>query len=173
MCLGYFGVPRYGYEVVELIKHINVVLKSSKQHNVAIIGAGNLGRALMTFLENRRATLKVVAAFDDDPSIANRVINGVPCHPMSALDEIVAREDIRIGVLCVPGPAAQRVTDQLVKAGIRGILNFAPVPIRIPPGIALEEIDITSHLERVAFFTTPHATLSKGGRSARGRPVAS
>jgi redox-sensing transcriptional repressor len=169
MCLGYFGIPRYGYEVVELIKHINMVLDASKLHNVAVVGAGNLGRALMTFLESRRATLKIVAAFDDDPSMQNRVINGVPCHPMDILEQVVAGRDVRIAILCVPGSAAQRVTDRLVKAGIKGILNFAPVPIRIPVGIALEEIDVTSSLERVAFFTTARTDVPREKRVPQGR----
>ena len=166
MCLGYFGVPRYGYEVVELIKHINVVLDSSKLHNVAVVGAGNLGRALMTFLESRRATLRIIAAFDDDPSLSNRVINGVPCHPMERVEGIVESQEIRIAILCVPGSAAQRVADRLVKAGVKGILNFTPVPIRLPVGIALEEIDVATSLERVAFFTTARATSQRVSQPA-------
>jgi len=166
MCLGYFGVPRYGYEISELVKHINDVLDASKVHHVAVVGAGNLGRALMTFLESRRATLKIVAAFDDDPAKVNRVMNGVPCHPMDTVEDVVTREGIRIAILCVPGAAAQRVTDCLVKAGVKGILNFAPVPIRIPVGVALEEIDLTSALERVAFFTNNRANAPKEKRHA-------
>ena len=169
MCLGYFGVPRYGYENVELIKHINLVLDAGKLHNVAVVGAGNLGRALMTFLDSRRAALKIVAAFDDDPSMSNRMINSVPCHPMELLEDLLALQEIRIAILCVPGSVAQRVTDRLVQAGVKGILNFAPVPIRIPVGVALEEIDITSHLERVAFFTTSRATPLKERRPILGR----
>jgi len=166
MCLGYFGVPRYGYEISELVKHINDVLDASKVHHVAVVGAGNLGRALMTFLESRRATLKIVAAFDDDPAKANRVLNGVPCYPMDTVEDVVKRETIRIAILCVPGAAAQRVADRLVKAGVKGILNFAPVPIRIPIGVALEEIDLTSALERVAFFTNNRANAPKEKRHA-------
>jgi redox-sensing transcriptional repressor len=85
---------------------------------------------------------------------------------METLEEIVAQEDIRIAILCVPGAAAQRVTDRLVKAGVKGILNFAPVPIRIPVGIALEEIDVTSSLERVAFFTTTRPNSPRTKRPA-------
>ena len=166
MCLGYFGVPRYGYEISELVKHINEVLDASKIHHVAVIGAGNLGRALMTFLESRRATLKIVAAFDDDPAKTNRVYNGVPCYLMDQVEEVVKREGVRIAILCVPGPVAQRVADRLVKIGVKGILNFAPVPIRIPVGVALEEIDLTSALERVAFFTNNRANAPKEKRHA-------
>ncbi|HNX30608.1 MAG TPA: redox-sensing transcriptional repressor Rex [Holophaga sp.] len=166
MCIGYFGVPRYGYEIAELVKHINDVLDASKVHHVAVVGAGNLGRALMTFLESRRATLKIVAAFDEDPAKANRVYNGVPCYLMDQAEEVVKREEIRIVILCVPGPVAQRVTDRLVKVGVKGILNFAPVPIRIPVGVALEEIDLTSALERVAFFTNNRANAPKEKRYA-------
>jgi redox-sensing transcriptional repressor len=107
-----------------------------------------------------------VAAFDDDPAKTNRVINGVPCHHMDQLEEVVKREDIRIAILCVPGSAAQRVTDRIVKAGVKGILNFAPVPIRIPVGVVLEEIDLTSALERVAFFTNNRANAPKEKRHA-------
>lgn len=166
MCLGYFGVPRYGYEISELVRHINDVLDASKVHHVAVVGAGNLGRALMTFLESRRATLKIVAAFDEDPAKAGRIFNGVPCHAMRQMEEVVKREDIRIAILCVPGAGAQKATDLLVKAGVKGILNFAPVPIRIPVGIALEEIDLTSALERVAFFTNNRANAPKEKRYA-------
>lgn len=166
MCLGYFGVPRYGYEISELVRHINDVLDASKVHHVAVVGAGNLGRALMTFLESRRATLKIVAAFDEDPVKVGRILNGVPCHAMSQMEEVVKREEIRIAILCVPGGAAQRATDLLVKAGVKGILNFAPVPIRIPVGVALEEIDLTSALERVAFFTNNRANAPKEKRYA-------
>jgi redox-sensing transcriptional repressor len=166
MCLGYFGVPRYGYEVKELIHHINDVLDASKVHHVAVVGAGNLGRALMSFLGSRRATLKIVAAFDDDPQLANRLINGVPCYAMDRAEEIMKHQGITIAILCVPGSAAQRVTDRLVIAGIKGILNFAPVPIRIPVGIALEEIDVTSALERVAFYTTSRTGTPKKRRNS-------
>jgi redox-sensing transcriptional repressor len=141
-------------------------LDASKIHHVAVIGAGNLGRALMTFLESRRATLKIVAAFDDDPAKTNRVYNGVPCYLMDQVEEVVKREGVRIAILCVPGPVAQRVADRLVKIGVKGILNFAPVPIRIPVGVALEEIDLTSALERVAFFTNNRANAPKERRYA-------
>lgn len=166
MCLGYFGVPRHGYEIAELVKHINMTLDASKIHHVAVVGAGNLGRALMKFLESRRASLKIVAAFDDDPAKADRLINGVPCFPMDSVEEVVKRDHISIAILCVPGTAAQRVTNQLVKAGVKGLLNFAPVPIRIPVGVALEEIDLTNALERVAFFTDNRANAPKEKRHA-------
>lgn len=166
MCLGYYGIPRYGYEISELVKHINTTLDASKIHRVAVVGVGNLGRALMTFLESRRATLKIVAAFDDDPAKTNRVINGVPCYPMDLVEEVVKRDHISIAILCVPGLAAQRVANQLIKAEVKGFLSFAPVPIRIPVGVTLEEIDLTNALERVAFFTDNRASSPKEERHA-------
>lgn len=166
MCLGYYGIPRYGYEISELVKHINTTLDASKIHRVAVVGVGNLGRALMTFLESRRATLKIVAAFDDDPAKTNRVINGVPCYPMELVEEVVKRDHISIAILCVPGLAAQRVANQLIKAEVKGFLSFAPVPIRIPVGVTLEEIDLTNALERVAFFTDNRASSPKEERHA-------
>jgi redox-sensing transcriptional repressor len=84
----------------------------------------------------------------------NRLINGVPCHPMDTLDQVVAEEQIRLAILCVPGNAAQSVAERLTQAGIKGILNFAPVPLRVPVGVYIEDMDVTSSLEKVAYFTT-------------------
>lgn len=170
MCLGYSGVPRYGYEAAELIRHINKVLDASHMHNAAVIGAGNLGRALITFLESRRVALKIVAAFDEDPNLANQRINDIPCYPMEVAEDIIATEEVRIAILCVPGSAAQSVADRLVKAGIRGILNFAPVPIRLPDNVVLEEVDVASALEKVAFYAGPHVGPPKRRRTIH-RPL--
>jgi redox-sensing transcriptional repressor len=154
MHIGYFGVPRHGYEVDELVKHIGEILGSGAGQKIALVGVGNLGRALIAFLEGRRSTLRITSAFDSDPLKVNRLINGVPCHPMDTLDQVVAEEQIRLAILCVPGNAAQSVAERLTQAGIKGILNFAPVPLRVPVGVYIEDMDVTSSLEKVAYFTT-------------------
>ncbi len=166
MCVGYFGVPRYGYEISELIKHIVDILDATKQHNVALVGVGNLGRALISFLEGRRETLRISAAFDDDPAKIDRLFNGVPCHPMDSIEDVVVREEIRVAILCVPGSEAQRVAECLVRAGVKGFLNFAPVPLRLPVDVFLEEMDVTSAIEKVAFYTTHRANAPKEKRHA-------
>jgi len=153
MVLGFSGVPRHGYEVGELIRHLDEFLSSKQVNPVAVVGAGNLGRALIAFLEARRASIRIAAAFDVDPAKGGRMFSGVKCHAMDDLEDVLTRESIRIAILCVPAEAAQATASRLVHAGIRGILNFAPVPLRVPPGITLEELDLTSALEKVVYFT--------------------
>lgn len=164
MVLGYFGVPRHGYEVVELVRCLDEFLSFNQVNPVVVVGAGNLGRALIAFLEARRATIRIAAAFDVDPAKCSRVFSGVKCHPMDALEEVLGQDTIRIAILCVPAEVAQTTANRLIAAGVKGILNFAPVPLRVPPGITLEELDLTSALEKVVFFTN-----SPSGGTARSR----
>jgi len=161
MVLGYFGVPRHGYEVAELVRHLDEFLSFNRVNPVAVVGAGNLGRALIAFLEARRATIRI----DVDPAKCSRVFSGVKCHPMEALEEVLAKESVRIAVLCVPANVAQATANRLIAAGVKGFLNFAPVPLRVPAGVTLEELDLTSALEKVVFFTN-----SPSGGTARPRP---
>jgi len=153
MVLGCSGVPRHGYEVAGLLRHLDEFLSARQVNPVAVVGAGNLGRALIAFLETRRASIRIAAAFDVDPAKCARVFSGVKCHAMDELEEVLKREAIRIAILCVPVEAAQGTANRLVHAGIKGILNFAPVPLRVPPGITLEELDLTSALEKVVYFS--------------------
>lgn len=163
MHIGYFGVPRHGYEVEELVKHIGQVLGAGTSHHIALVGVGNLGRALIAFLEGRRSGLRISAAFDNDPLKVNRLINGVRCHPLDMLEQVIAQEQVHLAILCVPGNAAQAVADRLTQAGIRGILNFAPAPLRTPVGVYVEDMDVTSSLEKVAYFTAQRARGEQEG----------
>jgi len=164
MHIGYYGIPRHGYEVEELVKHIGEILGSGADHRIALVGVGNLGRALAAFLEGRRSSLRIVAAFDSDPLKVNRLVNGVRCYPMEDVDRVIAGDRIRLAILCVPGGVAQLVADRLIHAGIKGILNFAPVPLRVPVGVCLEDMDVTSSLEKVAYFATQGALGEQEGQ---------
>lgn len=152
MAVGYSGSPTRGYDVKELIKSIGAFLDAPKGMNVGLVGVGNLGRAILAYFSGRRPKLSIVAAFDDDPSKTNRKIHGCPCYPVSELTKIVEEKDIRIGIITVPAEAAQRVADELSAAGVRGLLNFAPVRIVAHRPIYVEDIDVTMALEKVAYF---------------------
>lgn len=152
MTIGFSGSPSKGYLVAPLIDSIDDYLDAPGGTRVALVGVGNLGRALLTFFLGRRPKLSIVAAFDRDPERVNRVTCGCRCHPMNAMPAVIAERDARVAILTVPADQAQAVTDELVRAGVEGILNFAPVPLRVPPGVFVEEIDITSSLEKVAYF---------------------
>jgi len=165
MVLGFNGVPRHGYEVTELIRHLDEFLSSKQVNSVAVVGAGNLGRALIAFLESRRASIRIAAAFDTDLDKCNRVFHGVKCHAMEDLEAVLKQEPIRIAILCVPAEVAQSTANRLVHAGIKGILNFAPVPLRVPLGVTLEELDLTSALEKVVYFTSSPRSPALEGKS--------
>lgn len=152
MAIGYSGSPVHGYDIEQLLKSIGHFLDAAQTQNVALVGVGNLGRALLAYFVGRHPTLSVVAAFDSDPVKANRVIHGCRCYPIEDLKTIVREHDIRLGVISVPAPEAQGVANLMCQAGVRGLLNFAPVRLWVPEHVYVENLDVTMSLEKVAFF---------------------
>ena len=152
MALGYTGSPQRGYGVAELIESIDSFLDAPGGQNVALVGVGNLGRAVANYFVGRRPKLRLVALFDVDPEKYDRVISGVRCHPQERLAETLRREGISIVILSVPTDAAQAVAEACVAGGARGILNFAPVALRVPPTVHVETMDMARALEKVAYF---------------------
>ncbi len=146
------GSPSRGYDVLGLIEGLRVFLDAEGGQPVALVGVGNLGRAILAYFSGRRPNLTITAAFDSDPTKTGRVIHGCRCHPVGDLARVLRDEGIRVGILTVPAEAAQGVADALVRAGARGILNFAPVRLRVPPGVHVEDLDVTMVLEKVAYF---------------------
>ncbi|MCE5250964.1 redox-sensing transcriptional repressor Rex [bacterium] len=152
MNIGYSGNPNRGYDVQLLIEGIGNFLDTAEGQKVALIGVGNLGRAILAYFSGRRPKLSIVAAFDNDPEKYGRVIQGCRCYPIDQIQKIVQELDIRIATLCVPAGVAQDIADMLVQSGIKGILNFAPVPLHVPRNIYVEDIDLTMSFEKVAYF---------------------
>jgi redox-sensing transcriptional repressor len=152
MVIGYSGSPTKGYDVADLLVSIDQFLDAPDGARVALVGVGNLGRALLAFFAARSRSLEIVAAFDSDAYKAGRVIHGCRCYSMDELDEVVSGRSIRVGVIAVPADAAQTVSDRLIRAGVGGLLNFAPVALHTPGSIYVEDIDLTMSLEKVAFF---------------------
>lgn len=151
MVTGCSGSPKHGYDVHELLQAVESYL-DTKDVSIVLAGIGNLGRALMAYFALRRPRLSIVAAFDVDPRKVGRVIHGVRCFGMQDLEQVCKRDDVRVGIVAVPASGAQQVADALIRAGVRGILNFAPVPLHVPDGIYVENMDMTMSLEKVAFF---------------------
>lgn len=152
MAIGYTGSPKRGYEIRELVESIGNFLDASQGQGVALVGIGNLGRAIMAYFTGRRPKLSIVAAFDSDPYKVNRVILGCRCYPITEVAKVVRELGIKVGVICVPANDAQATADLLVRSGVRGLLNFAPVPLRVPPEVYVEDIDMSMSLEKVAYF---------------------
>lgn len=152
MAVGYSGTPSQGYEVAQLLKAVREFLDAPGGQKVALVGVGNLGKALLSFFSGRRPNLQIAAAFDIDPSKVNRVIHGCRCCSMDSLAETAKALGISVAILAVPAGAAQEAADKLVKAGFSGVLNFAPARLRAPPNVYVQDIDMTMALEKVAWF---------------------
>ncbi|HUT78283.1 MAG TPA: redox-sensing transcriptional repressor Rex [Polyangia bacterium] len=158
MVIGHQGSTNRGYDRRALIRAINELMGRCGMQRLVLVGAGNLGTALLSHFVDRARMFATVAAFDTDPGKHDRLVSGVICHPLERLGEVVRREQVVVGVIAVPERAAQDVADLMIQAGIRGIVNFAPVPIRVPAGVVLETIDISGTLEKVAFFVSSGTT---------------
>jgi redox-sensing transcriptional repressor len=152
MLIGYSSLHRKGYDVKELIDTISRIIDSDEGMNVAIIGIGNLGRALAGYFKGKRSKLNLVASFDNDPQKINKVISGVKCYPYDDLEKLINELKIQIAILTVPADFAREIAEETVRFGIKGILNFTTVPLNVPSDVFLEEYDMITSIEKVAYF---------------------
>ncbi len=152
MLIGYSSVQRKGYDIKELIDKIGTIIDSEVSLNVAIIGIGNLGRAVAGYFKGKRSKLNLVASFDTDPQKVNKVISGVKCYPHDEMEKIIRELDIRIAIITVPPDYAKEIAEEAVRYGIKGILNFTTVPLNVPSWVFLEEYDMITSIEKVAYF---------------------
>lgn len=152
MTIGQGGSPRRGYDIPELIRRISEILDGSKERRIALVGVGNLGRAILSYFTYRHPGLTIVAAFDSDDAKADRVISGCRCYNMRDFESKVRDLGANVGIITVPATQAQHVADIMIASGIKGILNFAPVPLKVPEGVFADRIDIASSLEKLAYF---------------------
>lgn len=159
MFIGYSSSQRKGYDVNDLVNVIGRILDSESGQNVAVVGMGNLGRAITHYFIGKRSKLNIVASFDIDNNKIDRVISGVKCYSLNALPEVLRELNISVALLTVPASAAVETTERLIEAGIQGILNFTTLPLNVPGHVYLEEYDMITSLEKVAYFVK----MKKGG----------
>ena len=152
MLIGYSGNLRKGYDIKELIDSIGNIIDTDKGQKVAVIGLGNLGKAFISYFKGKRTKLTIVAAFDTNPDKIDRIYDGVPCYNIDKIAEIIKKENITIGIITVPAEQAPAIAETLVLAGVKGILNYSPKPLNVSPYVYLEEYDMITSLEKVAFF---------------------
>ena len=152
MVIGYSGSPNRGYDVAACIESISSFLDGPAQQEVALVGTGNLGHAVLSHFAKKSPSVAIVAAFDADPALTGRLIHGVRCVDVSLMESLVRDLGIQIAVLTVPGPAAQGVAEVLVRAGVKSIISFSPTPLALPNDIFVEYMDITAALESAAYF---------------------
>lgn len=152
MVIGYSGSPNRGYDVDACIASIGSFLDGTVSQEVALVGVGNLGRAVLAHFEDKRSSAAIVAAFDVKPELTDAVVHGVRCFDAAQMETLVRDLGIEIGLLTVPGTAAQEAADTLVRAGVKSVISFAPVPLHLPNDIFVEYMDITAALESAAYF---------------------
>jgi len=152
MLIGHSGSTSRGYEIIKLIHTITKTLNDQDGLKAVLVGVGNLGRAILSYFNAGRAKAKIAAAIDVDPQKQGRVISGCPVGDPGQLKNILSKQSITTAMLTVPASEAQAVAEQLVHCGVRGIVNFAPVKLRLPSNIYVEQIDITTILEKTAFM---------------------
>ena len=160
MLIGYSGTLRHGYEIKELINLIGNIIDSDEGQKACVIGSGNLGKAIISYFNGKRTKLTIVAAFDINPDKVNRVYAGVPCYHIDQMNKIIKSDNITMAVMTVPGSEAARVAESLVIAGIKGILNYTPTPVNVPENVYLQEYDMITSLEKIAYFVKKNSQES-------------
>ncbi|MBM3403709.1 MAG: redox-sensing transcriptional repressor Rex [Bacteroidetes bacterium] len=153
MLIGYTGNLRKGYDIKELIDLIGHIIDTETGQRVAVVGIGNLGKAIISYFKGRRSKLSIIAGFDVNPEKTGKVYDGVPIYPNEAMQEIIQKEQITIGIITVPAAQAAAVAETLINSGIKGILNYSPKSLSVSPHAYLEEYDMLTSLEKVAYFT--------------------
>ncbi len=148
---GQFGYPGIGYRCSELIDAIKGILGTKQPWPLAIVGLGNLGRALMGYRGFQQQGFRIVAAFDTDLAKVGKAVEGIQIFHLDDVSRVAREKSIRLAIIAVPALAAQKVAEALVAAGIEGILNFAPVTLTLPKQVQTIGVDLAIELEQLAF----------------------
>jgi len=164
---GEFGVRGVGYFVDDLREHITKILGLDKPHRVAIVGAGRLGEALANYKGFSRSNFTVAALFDNDRAKIGQQVgpDKIVVHDVRKIERLVSDERIDVVVIAVPARAAQRVLNQVMAAGVKAVLNFAPAPLTARLGVKVKTVDLTTSLESLSYFLArPQAGAFTNGR---------
>jgi redox-sensing transcriptional repressor len=151
---GQFGTRGLGYKVESLLAKLTGVLRTTRFQPVILVGAGNLGSALLRYDGFAKEGFEIIAAFDSRPEGAKTDNCKVPIHPVELMKEFVREHSIKLAILAVPGVAAQEVTNQLVEAGIQAILNFSPLILQVPTHVVVNNVNLAIELENLTYFIT-------------------
>lgn len=150
--LGSYGTRGVGYDVEFLLHQISRELGLTRDWPVAIVGIGNLGQALANYHGFGARGFRIAALVDADADKVGREVDGLTIEPIAALPDLVAKRHITIGMIATPAHVAQEVADQLVAAGVRSILNFAPAVVTVPDGVSMRKVDLAIELQILSFY---------------------
>jgi len=148
---GQFGQAGIGYRLEPLSQRLREILGKDRTWRTAVVGAGRLGQAIMSYAPFAREGFEIAAVFDSDPTLVGERVGDHRIRPMKDIEEIVRERNILLGIVSVPGDAAQEVADRLIEAGVLGLLNFAPTRLEVGDRASVASVDFSSRLERLAF----------------------
>lgn len=151
---GDFGKKGIGYDVNYLVENIRQILKLTEEVRVVLVGAGHLGHAISNYNAYIKDNMRIAAIFDSDPQKWGKEVAGLQIQPMEEMAQTIQAKNIKLAIMTIPATAAQTVSDQLIQAGIKGILNFAPTTIRVPKDVRVHYADVTSNLQSLAYYLT-------------------
>jgi redox-sensing transcriptional repressor len=163
--VGSYGTRGVGYEVAVLIEEIERILGLTHNHFVAVVGIGNLGHALANYGGFPGRGFPVVALFDVDEDLMGVPVGGIPVDHIDEIGAVCAARGVSIGVICTPPPAAQAVCDRLVSAGVRCILNFAPVVLQVPDDVEVRKVDLAVEMQILSFHVARRADEDHSDRA--------
>ena len=149
---GELGKRGYGYDVEDLMHFFGKILNDDQLTNVALVGVGNLGSALLKFKFHQSNSIRVSCAFDVKEDIVGRIVDGIPVYPLDNMVEQIKLQQIEIAILTLPAQQAQQVVDQLADAGIKGILNFTAARLTAPDDVIIQSVDLTNELQTLIYF---------------------
>ncbi|MTI81537.1 MAG: redox-sensing transcriptional repressor Rex [Firmicutes bacterium] len=151
---GEFGTRGVGYNVKDLIRYTVKILGLTEEWDMVLVGAGNMGSALVTYREFKDRGFNIMAVFDNDLTKIGKTIADLEVMPLDKMPEVVKEKNVRLGMIAVPSKAAQEVADKFAESGIQGILNFAPTTLNVPEGVEVRNVDLSVKLEILTFNLT-------------------
>ncbi|HAP4162778.1 TPA: redox-sensing transcriptional repressor Rex [Enterococcus faecalis] len=149
---GELGKRGYGYDVENLMNFFAKTLNEDELTNVALIGVGNLGSALLKYKFHQSNSIRVSCAFDVNEDIVGRIVDGIPVYPMEDMMEQIRVQQIEVAILTIPSRKAQEVVNKLAEAGVKGILNFTAARLVAPPEVLIQNVDLTNELQTLIYF---------------------
>lgn len=149
---GGFGQQGYGYNVEELSSEIESIIGLDKKYNAVVIGIGNIGQAITQYAGFKNSGFKIIGLFDNDKDLVGKKIAGTEISPIDELASFMKANKVHIAIMAVPGEAAQEITDIIVPLGVKGIWNFAPVDLKLPDTVILENVHLDESLYTLTFY---------------------
>lgn len=149
---GALGKRGYGYDVEDLMNFFSRQLNQEQLTNVALVGIGHLGQALLNYNFQGQNSIRISAGFDVDENITNTILEGVPIYHTDDLSEQVAAQQFEVAIIAVPGQHGQEIADKLVDAGIKGIMNFTPIRLAVPDDVRVLNVDLSNELQSLIYF---------------------